>query len=175
MVWKVLCAIAVIAVTITGVVLKKIRQNKMIKRLDAAYELLKDEALDYALSHSGNGKFRMDQKVMIQVVSKELGIDTVFDPEKKITIGRARDNMISLNSPQISAHHCTILRENEVLFVQDLNSSNGTIVEHGVRRYKLHNGAIRQLYSKDKIEIAGITIQIFLFRIDKRYFNKKKR
>lgn len=175
MVWKVLCAISVIAVIIIGSVLKKIRQNKIMKRLDAAYELLKDEALDYALSHSGDGKFRMDQKVMLQIVSKKLGIDTVFDPEEKITIGRARDNMICLNSAQISAHHCAIMRENEVLFVQDLNSSNGTIVEHGARRYKLHNGAVRQLNSKDKIEIAGITIQIFLFRIDKRYFNKKRR
>ena len=45
-----------------------------------------------------------------------------------ITIGRAPDNTLTLNHPQVSAHHAQIRREAGGTFVQDLHSTNGTFV-----------------------------------------------
>ncbi len=45
-----------------------------------------------------------------------------------VTIGRAPDNTLTLNHPQVSAHHALIRREAGGTFVQDLHSTNGTFV-----------------------------------------------
>lgn len=46
----------------------------------------------------------------------------------EITIGRKADNIILLDNPAISSHHCRILRNGESCVLQDLDSTNGTRV-----------------------------------------------
>ncbi|MEO0097956.1 MAG: FHA domain-containing protein [candidate division WOR-3 bacterium] len=45
-----------------------------------------------------------------------------------INIGRAPDNDIVLNYPQISRYHCRIIKKDEEIIIYDLNSTNGTFV-----------------------------------------------
>jgi pSer/pThr/pTyr-binding forkhead associated (FHA) protein len=48
----------------------------------------------------------------------------------RTTIGRVEDNMFQIPEASVSSHHCEVqLRGNE-LFIQDLNSTNGTFINN---------------------------------------------
>lgn len=61
----------------------------------------------------------------------DLRQDRGGDADAGLTAGRAEDNDIALvegRYPSVSAHHCRFERRGEVLTVEDLDSSNGTLV-----------------------------------------------
>lgn len=61
----------------------------------------------------------------------DLRPDRGGDADAGLTAGRAEDNDIALvegRYPSVSAHHCRFERRGEVLTVEDLDSSNGTLV-----------------------------------------------
>ena len=65
-----------------------------------------------------------------------------------ITIGRQADNMILLDHPTISSHHCRILRNGDSCVLQDLDSTNGTRVNsRDVKECALHHKDLLQLGS----------------------------
>lgn len=45
-----------------------------------------------------------------------------------VTVGREPDNDIPIDHPAISRHHCKIMLQGDTYFVEDLNSTNGTMV-----------------------------------------------
>ena len=66
----------------------------------------------------------------------------------EITIGRKADNMILLDNPTISSHHCRILRNGDSCVLQDLDSTNGTRVNsRDVKESALHHKDLIQLGS----------------------------
>ena len=66
----------------------------------------------------------------------------------EITIGRKADNMILLDHPTISSHHCRILRNGDACVLQDLDSTNGTRVNsRDVKESALHHKDLIQLGS----------------------------
>ena len=74
-----------------------------------------------------------------------------------ISLGRGRNTDIQiLNDARVSRHHCNILREGDVFYVQDNSSSNGTTVNgQVVQRAELHGG-----------EVIGVGDTEFLFLIE---------
>ena len=63
------------------------------------------------------------------------------------TIGRKQDNDLCLDDLAVSAHHARIVQVQEVLFIEDLGSTNGTFVnEQKIDR--------RQLQDADSIRIG---------------------
>ena len=61
-----------------------------------------------------------------------------------IRIGRSKENEIVIDEKGISRHHAQLRREGDALYVEDLNSTNGTII-HGERLnapYRLSAGEI---------------------------------
>ena len=44
-----------------------------------------------------------------------------------LTIGRQADNDIYIDHPAVSRHHCRILLQGNIYFIEDLNSTNGTL------------------------------------------------
>lgn len=55
----------------------------------------------------------------------------LIDIQKDISIGRNFDNNIIIRSNNVSRHHCLItIDENKDVFVQDLNSKNGTFINN---------------------------------------------
>lgn len=58
-----------------------------------------------------------------------------------ITIGRAEENDINLEDPMVSKNHCRIITQGDNYLVEDLGSSNGTVVNgQQVNTYMLQNG-----------------------------------
>ena len=80
----------------------------------------------------------------------------------EITIGRKADNMILLDHPTISSHHCRILRNGDSCVLQDLDSTNGTRVNsRDVKECALHHkdllqlGAIEFLFDAPELATSG--------------------
>lgn len=46
----------------------------------------------------------------------------------RLTVGRAQDNDIVLDDPQVSRHHARVMRRGDEIIVEDLGSTNGTLV-----------------------------------------------
>ncbi|QPC83464.1 FHA domain-containing protein [Phototrophicus methaneseepsis] len=57
--------------------------------------------------------------------------------ESSITVGRATDNDISINVPEMSRHHLRLVRRGSVYIAEDLNSTNGTVL-NGVKLTEQH-------------------------------------
>ncbi|MEW9897311.1 FHA domain-containing protein [Chitinivorax sp. PXF-14] len=70
----------------------------------------------------------------------------------ELTIGRRPDNDIRLDSLAVSGHHAKIRTIGSDSFLEDLNSTNGTLVNgQAVRKHVLEDG--------DKIDIAKFSFQ----------------
>jgi hypothetical protein len=46
----------------------------------------------------------------------------------KLTLGRAQDNDVVLDDPQVSRYHAQVMRQGDQIIVEDLGSTNGTLV-----------------------------------------------
>lgn len=57
-----------------------------------------------------------------------LKMGAVVPIQTGITIGRKEDNMLILNDEYVSSHHAKIFVKNTEYFVQDMKSTNGTLV-----------------------------------------------
>jgi ABC-type multidrug transport system ATPase subunit/pSer/pThr/pTyr-binding forkhead associated (FHA) protein len=71
--------------------------------------------------------------------------------QQEVTIGRASDNVIVLDHPQVSSHHAVIKRGPQGATVQDLGSTNGTYV----RGQRVTHSPLQ----------PGDTLQIALFQL----------
>jgi len=70
-------------------------------------------------------------------------LDDVLLDRGSLNIGRAPDNDITLEDPATSSHHAKIVTIFTSSFIQDLNSTNGTIVNgRKIVRHTLHHGDI---------------------------------
>ena len=58
----------------------------------------------------------------------------------ELMIGRKQDNDISIEDPSVSGHHAKIVKIQSVFFVEDLHSTNGTLVNNNpIDRYQLQD------------------------------------
>ncbi len=64
---------------------------------------------------------------LIVTDGKEL-LDTVELTPERITIGRHPDNSVQLNDRAVSGHHAVIVNIMSESFLEDLDSTNGTLV-----------------------------------------------
>ena len=75
-----------------------------------------------------------------------------------VTIGRHRDNVITLEDPQVSRHHAEISMQGGRWVIQDLESANGTFV-NGQRvvapRLLNHGDMVRVGQSSFQVDIAA--------------------
>lgn len=79
-------------------------------------------------------------------------------PERDLLIGREKECFIRLFSSEISRRHCAIRFRDSELFLEDLNSSNGTLV----------NGVVIEeevpLRSGDRIKVGPAEFQVCTLR-----------
>jgi predicted component of type VI protein secretion system len=66
--------------------------------------------------------------------------------KERVTIGRHADNDISLNDKAVSGHHCVVITILQDSFLEDLDSTNGTIVNgKQIAKHPLSNGDVISL------------------------------
>ena len=50
--------------------------------------------------------------------------------DAQLTIGRKNDNNLVIEDPSVSGHHAKIVKIQSVFFVEDLGSTNGTVINN---------------------------------------------
>jgi predicted nucleic acid-binding Zn-ribbon protein len=81
--------------------------------------------------------------VLRVLVREEDGTEFVYPLGRHTTIGRAPDNDIQVNTTFVSRHHAVLLTSNEHCIAEDLNSTNGILVNgQRVRQALLHHGDV---------------------------------
>ena len=74
-------------------------------------------------------------------ILREYEIDREF-----MSIGRKHENDIQLNDLTVSGRHALISKVGEHIYIEDLNSTNGTLVNgHYVSKYALQHGNVVQI------------------------------
>lgn len=77
------------------------------------------------------------------LVRDEEGTELVYPLGRHTTIGRTPDNDIQVNTTFVSRHHAVLLTSSDHCIVEDLNSTNGIIVNgQRVGRQLLHDGDV---------------------------------
>lgn len=67
----------------------------------------------------------------------------------EITMGRSKDNVVVVEHPTVSGHHCCVVRRGDQYFLKDLESTNGT---------RLNSREVQesQLRPKDLIQVGSV-------------------
>nr|WP_243122226.1 FHA domain-containing protein [Clostridium thermarum] len=60
--------------------------------------------------------------------NSNLGKGSIIPINRLITIGRKEDNMVILNDPYASGYHAKVYVRNTDYYLEDLNSTNGTLL-----------------------------------------------
>lgn len=71
-----------------------------------------------------------------------------------ITIGRKEDNTIVLPDPHVSGNHAKIIIKNSIMFIEDLNSTNGVFVN----RNRITDRT--KLFARDEISIGTTKFKV---------------
>lgn len=67
--------------------------------------------------------------------------NTIEIAEGELTIGRSRDNDLTINEPSVSRHHAVIVRTAVGTILRDLGSANGTFInKRRITEEPLHDG-----------------------------------
>ncbi|WP_297417697.1 FHA domain-containing protein [Clostridium sp.] len=85
---------------------------------------------------------------------KDLKDGSIIPIRSDLTIGRKDGNSIVLSDPHVSGNHAKIIVWNDSLFIEDLNSTNGTYVNGNKINSKM------KLVNKDEIKIGTSVFKI---------------
>ncbi|EKQ50413.1 MULTISPECIES: FHA domain-containing protein [unclassified Clostridium] len=85
---------------------------------------------------------------------KDLKDGSIIPIRSDLTIGRKDGNSIVLSDPHVSGNHAKIIVRNDSLYIEDLNSTNGTYVNGN----KINNKT--KLANKDEIKIGTSVFKI---------------
>jgi len=84
----------------------------------------------------------------------DIKIGTIIPVRSTISIGRKDENSIVLIDQHVSGNHAKLLIRNDILFIEDLNSTNGILV-NGERI----SGKVK-LYSKDVVKVGNTKFKV---------------
>jgi FOG: FHA domain len=87
---------------------------------------------------------------------KDLKDGSIIPIRSDLTIGRKDDNSIVLSDQHVSGNHAKIIFRNNSLFIEDLNSTNGTYLNGN----KI-NGKVK-VSNKDEIKIGSAVFKILI-------------
>lgn len=172
-VWVFVAAVIVIGLIVLGIVITKQRNAEIQKYYSAAANIVKEDLLDYSIKNNivnGSNQPTVARLMLyLKTVNGKNRYSYVFDPAKIIRVGRKKindKNTICLNDIKVSHEHCIIYTDGYRVYLQDMNSLNGTVVKRGFKKYLLNNGEVMEIVSKDKLYIGSVIFQVTIFYYD---------
>lgn len=144
------------------------RQAERQKYYDAAYKILKEECLDNAIRNR-NGSMQNTRKIMLYLKWKDTEKHGyVFDPEKAVWIGRdPQTSNICIREGTVSSRHCVLYLYQGTVYLEDLQSGNGTWIRQGFRTRRVQEPC--PVFSGDRIMAGSLVIRVTLFEFDTAY------
>ena len=103
---------------------------------------------------TSQGKKSYGIEVMEVVGNSNLKKGAVVPIRGIVTIGRKNDNSIVLSDQHVSSNHARFVIKNNILFIEDLNSTKGTYVNG-----KKVEGKVK-LFGKDEIKIGSTSFMV---------------
>ena len=98
-------------------------------------------------------------KARLTIVSAE-GAGRELELRGEVSVGRARDNLLSIDDPLVSQYHAVIERRGDAFLLNDLDSTNGTTVNGEAVTTE------RELCRGDIISIGGVAALEFHYEDD---------
>ena len=152
-----LCAAVGIIVYIILMTVNTVKKSKTIKSMQKSMESLKYGALDSALKREG-----AVPRTIIRIMPPD-NRALYFEKDQRISFGRLHSNSVCIDHNSVSKEHCYIFSMNDRIFIQDLNSSNFTvIIRYGEKRV-LSAGEKMEVQSGDTIMLGNVSVKIQLF------------
>lgn len=166
----VIIALSCAAASIILAVRSSRRKSAWRELNNAARKLVKEQNLGEALVEGKSRRGRI--RVIIALSWKDRQKEAfVFDPADGVRIGRKPDlNNVAIPDNEVSLRHCVLYRsaDGRDIILEDLGSTNGTIIFHGLRRMRVRKNRIR-VYDGDRLQVGGVQLQLNIFRIDSAY------
>lgn len=155
----------VVAVGIIGCILGELKNAEERKYYDAAARILKENSLDKIISGHGK-KYTERKKMMVYLkILGQSGQGYVFEMEKGVRIGRSvEENDLCIRDSHISGRHCGIYLYGGRPAVKEFQSSNGTRLKRGFRKYEVYG--TQWLYSGDVLFVGRSRIKMTFFLFD---------
>lgn len=148
---------------------KKIRKSRIKKTVKALYKLLETRVLNMTLTNN----ITKEEAAVYEYRSSFLRFELldgkpwcayIFPLDDVITIGRSRDNRISISDDNVSRVHCKIYVNDGLLYLSDLGTSNRTIIKRGLfKKYIVGKHESVELREKDVIKIGSFRLRIALY------------
>ena len=126
---------------------------------ESDHELIRDDG-----DQSSHGALQINdirlidaKKKLTMLVLKKRNANPLLLKERIYQVGRTKKNVLSLQDRSISASHCAFCKaDNEHIYVRDLNSTNGTFVNH--RRIKADQSVL--LKESDIVNIGSYSLTV---------------
>ncbi len=168
-----LLAVLLVALLIVVCVRRYRDKKEMEKYYEAARQMVKEESLNYSLKNpylkSCAITARSPQKIMLYVKfikSNEKG-GVIFDPEKVVIFGRQKEQVsVCINEAVVSSKHCQVYLSGGEIWLEDMNSANGTCLIRKRKEYRLSPGYPIMLADKDVLHVGSRYFQIQMFYYD---------
>ena len=93
-------------------------------------------------------------EVIETVSNSDLKAGSVVPIRGEVTIGRKQGNSLIIPDQHVSGQHAKIFIKNNTLYIEDLNSTNGTFI-NGERI----NSTVK-LFSKDEIKVGNTKLKV---------------
>ena len=163
------------AVSIILVVQNNRRKSAIRELNNAARKLVKEQNLSTSLRNEDapgsenkippRGRVRMVVGLEWKDREKE---SYVFDPMEGIRIGRGpQNNNVIIPDDEVSLHHCVLYQASSDLILEDLHSTNGTVLMHGLNKRRIR-GRVR-IFDGDRICVGSTEMTVHVFWIDSAY------
>lgn len=160
-------AVAAVLVAVLVAVLLVRRRSERRKCLHAAHNLIQEELLDNALGRNAGRALPARRLMLYLCANTDPPKRTVFDPARGVLIGRGNECNVCVRDANVSQEHCRIFLRKGQVFVQDLDSVNGTWVRRGWRRrWRVKPEAPFPLQSGDRLLLGSVTLRVTLFPFD---------
>ncbi|MDO4413742.1 MAG: FHA domain-containing protein [Erysipelotrichaceae bacterium] len=142
--------------------------KRKAKRLnEASARLVKEKYLNKLISGEQNRALTGQKKLLIKLSWNEHGKqEFVVDPSEEICFGRDEKNQVVVNYEKVSSVHCRILLNRGNLYLQDMNSLNGTFLLRNGKVYRVWN--MTALLNGDVIQIGDVQFTVNPFYFDMR-------
>ena len=83
-----------------------------------------------------------------------IAVGTIFPLTDELIIGRSQENEIIVNDPFVSNKHSKIFFENKKIYLKDLESTNGTVLNNKTIEEEI------EILDGDIIEIGRVTFRV---------------
>ena len=111
---------------------------------------------EQALGYEYNKTF-----IKIEFLEAKPYLGYLFDLSESITVGRDRENKIVIRDDNVSRIHCKFYMMNGQVFIQDLNSTNGTVIKgKWFSKVKLQPQNIVSLREEDRVIVGGYAMRV---------------